>query len=120
MVDIYFKNSSDISYNVEELEDSTEIGIIISQIKMLLFTNKGEVLGNTRLGLNLENIIFETNVSKEKILSILKEQMFLYLVYDDVNYKIDYDLDFYKGTVRDIAVLKIKINNKTALDVFIK
>ncbi len=120
MIDLYFKNENDLSYNSLELEETTDLGNLISQIKMLLFTNRGEVLGTTTLGINLENLIFETKVSKEKIINLLNKQCSDFLVYDEKQYSIRFDLEFYKGNVRDIAVLNVIINDMIAMDVVIK
>lgn len=120
MIDIYLKNTDDLSYVDDELEEDSELQVLISQIKMILFTNKTEVLGNNDLGLNLETLIFSTNVSVPKLQNIIKQQFDKFLVYDENKFKIDVDIEFYKGETRDIGVLKIKINNIRALDVFIR
>lgn len=120
MVDLYFKNENDITYDELLLEETSELQILISQIKMLLFTNNGDVLGSPSLGLNLETLIFETSYNKFIILNNLKTQIERYLVYDDKKYQVEYDIVFYRGTIRDIAILSILINGQNSLDIMIK
>lgn len=120
MIDLYFKNENDMNFDDEMLDDETEIGNLTSQIRMILFTERGDVLGESGLGLNLESLIFESNLSKDKILSILARQVQLYLVYDTKKYEVTFDVEFFRGTVRDIALLKVFINSLVAMEVFIK
>ena len=120
MIDLYFKNDTDMNFDDEMLDDDTEIGNLTSQIRMLLFTERGEVFGENALGLNLENLIFESNLSQNKILNILNKQAQQYLVYDTKQYDVSFDIQFYKGTVRDIALLQVLVNSKIAIEVFIR
>lgn len=120
MIDFYFKGNNDITFKDYILEESSELENIISQIKMLLFTNNGDVLGATSMGLNIEKLIFETNYNNFTILNNFKYQMGQFLVYDNNTYNIDYDLTFHKGTVRDIAIFHVMINGQRALDILIK
>lgn len=120
MIDLYFKNEGDLNFDSEMLDDDTEIGNLTSQIRMLLFTERGEVFGENGLGLNLENLIFESNLSKNKVLNILNKQAQQYLVYDTNQYDVTFDIQFYKGTTRDIALLQVLVNSKIAMEVFIR
>lgn len=120
MVDIYFKAENDITYDASELEENSDINNLIGQIKMLLFTNTGDVMGETYLGLNIEKLIFSTNYNKNVILANFKNQIRDYLKYDRNLYNVEFDLNFFKGTIRDIGVLTVNINGSRALDVLIK
>lgn len=120
MIDIYFKNPTESSYIETELDTDSDLDNLLSQIKMMLFTNTGNVLGSPDLGLNLEQLIFETNYNKYTILNIIKNHQFKYLKYDKRKYTVEFDLEFIQGTVRDIGILNIKINGQSILDVFVK
>lgn len=120
MKDFYFKADNDISFNPEMVEEIDEIEQLISQLKMLFFTNQGDVLKSLDLGLNLEKLIFETNYNKFTILNNIKFQVGQYLVYDQSKYKLDFELQFFQGSVRDIALLTVFINGQKSLEVGIK
>lgn len=120
MVDFYFKNQEDISYKTGIFEETSEVQQLLGQIKMILFTNRGEVLGDTSLGLNIERLIFETNVNKSVLMNTLNQQINMYLRYDRAKFDVSFNVDFYKGTVRDIAVLEVIINSQKVLDVLLK
>lgn len=119
-MDFYFKTPEDSTYNSTKLEEDSELQNLISQIKMLIFTNNGDVLGVPKLGLNIEKLIFETNYNKYNILSSLKNQTRDYLKYDRNKFNVEYDLEFYKGTNRDIGVFNVIINGQKALDILLR
>lgn len=120
MNDLYFKAENDITYDASEIEENLDINNLLGQIKMLLFTNTGDVMGATDLGLNIDKLIFSTDYNKNIILANFKNQIRDYLRYDRSLYNVEFDLNFFKGTSRDIGVLSVDINGSRALDVLIK
>jgi hypothetical protein len=46
---------------------------------MILFTKKGEVLGEPGLGMNLESMLFEKNVSAYEIKKEFQKQLAIYV-----------------------------------------
>jgi hypothetical protein len=109
MREIYNRDPDDPSYNPYQLETTDPVEICIGQLKMLLLTNKGEVMGDPQFGLNLEDLIFSLNISEYS----LKKEL-------DLNLKIyvplfsrlggSYELKFFQGTLRDIATLDFRIS----------
>ena len=59
LAEFYFRNADDPNYIEDILEVSDEIEILIYQIKMVLLTNQGEVLGEPKFGGELQKILFE-------------------------------------------------------------
>ena len=104
----------DPKYDPYKLEVTDPIEICIGQLKMLLITNKGEVLGDARFGMNLEDLIFNLQLSES---SIRKELDLFLKIYIPLFAKLGgtYDLKFYQGTQRDIATLDFKIPQNGAL-----
>lgn len=120
MIDLYFKSENDITYDASKIEENSELQNLIAQIKMLIFTNTGNILGATDLGLNIDKLIFDTSYNKNIILANFKNQTRDYLKYDRSLYNVEYDINFFKGTSRDIGVLSVDINGQRALDILIK
>jgi len=50
MREIYNRDPLDPNYNPYQIETSDPVEICVGQIKMLLLTNKGEVLGDPKFG----------------------------------------------------------------------
>jgi hypothetical protein len=108
MREIYNRDPEDPNYNPYQLETTDPTEICVGQLKMILLTNKGEVLGDPKFGLNLEDLIFNLELSEA---SIRKELDFFLKVYCPLFSTLNgtYDLKFYVGTLRDIATLDFKI-----------
>jgi len=108
MIEIYNRDPLDPNYNPRKLDVTDPIEICIGQLKMLLLTGRGEVLGDVKFGLNLENLIFNLNLSEN---SIKKELELNLIVYVPLFFALGgtYELKFFKGTKRDIATLDFMI-----------
>ena len=52
-----------------------QIESILSQIRLILGTRRGEVLGNYNFGCGIEDLIFSTKFNKDKIKSLIQEQI---------------------------------------------
>ena len=108
MREIYNRDPGDPEYNPYQLENTDPVEICIGQIKMLLLTNKGEVLGDPKFGLNMEDLVFNLNLSESSI----KKEIDLYLnVYAPLFRTLggSYELKFFVGKLRDIATLDFKL-----------
>lgn len=89
-------------YKSDILEVTDPIEICIGQLKMCLLTNKGEILGDSSFGMDLESMIFDLELSE----SGLRNEMNLHLTtYVPIFFDLGgyYNIEFYKGTERDIA-----------------
>jgi hypothetical protein len=75
---------------------------------MFLLTNKGDVLGDPKFGLNLEDLVFSLELS-EKTLRDEIEQGLRFYVPLFAQLGGYFDLKFYQGTERDIALLDFYI-----------
>ena len=107
--DLYMRDPSDPSYTMGILEVSNELEILIAEIKMCLYTRRGEVLGAPDLGCNLEDLLFTFNLNEFSINSTLKDQMKKFVPLAD-KYAVSFQVKFAQGTVRDICVIDILIN----------
>ena len=61
--DIYIKSEEDPGFRPDQVEVYDELEAVLQQIKMTLFTNKGEVLGEPDFGLQVEKYLFEFSVN---------------------------------------------------------
>lgn len=105
--EIYNRDPSDPNYKADQLEVTDALEACIGKIKMLLFTRKGEVLGDPRFGLDLEGLIYDFNVSEKALRNEIQKFLITY-VPEFYNLGGTYDLKFYMGTNRDIATLDFK------------
>ena len=111
--EIYTRSQNDNLY-VDILEHNNDIESILSQIRLILGTRRGEVLGNYNFGCGIEDLVFSTKFNNDKIKTLIQEQ-----INDNIkefpNYSINVDVSFFKqpngldGGLIDIYINKIKI-----------
>jgi hypothetical protein len=76
---------------------------------MILFTNKGEVMGNSDIGANLEYYLWQTRVTTGTLKKKVQEQVTTYIP-ELVQLGYTLSVDLYEGQLRDILYLNFIIN----------
>lgn len=118
--EIYCRIPSDVQYK-PQIECDSELETILQQIRVILGTKKGEVLGNYTFGINLEDYLFQYNVNTEIIRNELSEMINQYLAYDtnkwNVSVDVNYGKDYYNKS--DYAVVDIIINQRKVMGVLV-
>lgn len=77
--DFYILYQGQPKYDSTELIEDELLRVIIQKYQMILFTNKGEVLGDPNFGANLEEILFEFKVSEDYVKTVIYEQIQTYI-----------------------------------------
>lgn len=103
MIDIYNRDPSDPGYKEGQLEVNDRVEMAIGQIKMLLLTNKGEVLGDPSFGMGLDALLFEMDLSEDSIREQIKKHIFTYAP-EFSNAGGTFEVKFQLGTKRDIGL----------------
>lgn len=116
--ELYMRDPSDPLYTPDVLEQSSEIETLIGQIRMIMFTKQGDVMGSYDFGYNLEDNLFLFNVSGDELKTKLLSAVYFYCP-DASNYKVDIKAQFFKGTVRDVCLLDIYIDDRKTLGVLV-
>lgn len=103
MIEIYNRDPSDPGYKTGQLEIADPVEIATGQIKMLLLTNKGEVLGDPKFGIGLDQLLFELDLSEDSIREEIRKHIFIYApIFREVGGY--FDMKFFVGSKRDIGV----------------
>ena len=117
--DISLKIKGDQMYVKEELELQNEVEILKQQIAMILYTRKQDVMGERMLGANLEDLIYSLRSTEGLIESTVMTQIKMFC--PAVNrYTVKAHVNFFKGTMRDIAILDITIDNLSKFGLILK
>jgi len=117
--DISLKIKGDPMYVKEELELQNEVEILKQQIAMILYTRKQDVMGERMLGANLEDLIYSLRSTEGLIESTVMTQIKMFC--PAVNrYTVNAHVKFFKGTMRDIAILDITIDNLAKFGLILK
>lgn len=117
--DIYMRDITDPNFRSGILEISDEVEMLISQIKMMLRTNKGEILGAPDFGADIEQMLFTFNANEFTIRNTLNDQVMKFIPLAD-QYQVDFDVKFSKGVTQDICLIDVKINNVPAFGVLVQ
>ena len=64
---------------INKIVEDDVIRVIIQKYEMLLFTNKGELLGDPDFGCDLPKLLFQTKVSAEGVRKIVIQQIRKYI-----------------------------------------
>jgi len=114
--EIYCRNENDPFYVNRILETKDPIEALLTKLRMILFTKRGEILGEPDLGLDLDSMLFQLNYNGFQIQRDFYAQIGKYCP-EAKNYKIVIEVNFVPGTVRDICYIDIYIDGTKYLGV---
>lgn len=77
--DFYIKYPGHPSFNDTELIEDEIIRVIVQKYETILFTNKGEVLGDPNFGADLERLLHQTKVSSRYVERDINNQISRYI-----------------------------------------
>lgn len=117
--DLYMLSPEDGNYKDGILEVTDELRMLVDQIRMILLTKPGEVLGAPDFGVALEDQLFTFSVNEYTLKSMLTDQVLKFCPLSD-KYQVSFDVKFAKGTVRDICLIDTKINGSPVFGVLVR
>lgn len=112
--EIYIRTPEEKMYDDSIIDYSNEIESAISQIRMILGTENGEVLGEYNFGADISYLVFNTVKNSIQIKEKIKNQIDAYANFGK---HITYDVDIEfgdSGEGYDYAVVDIILNGKKA------
>jgi hypothetical protein len=119
--DIYMRDPDDRNYVDGVLETSDVQEQLIAQIKMMLFTNRGEVMGAPDFGASLEEHLFTMKFNAASMRSLLRDQTDKFIPMAAANkYAVDYSIKLVGGQTERMVLIDVKINGRPSFGVGIK
>jgi hypothetical protein len=115
--DFYIKFPQHPNYQSNQIIVDDVIQVIVNKIEMILFTNQGDFIGDISLGSNLSTYLWNTNVSADYIQNVIQEQFNQYIP-ELVNYNTTLNVQLMEGTLADILVVNITINDVNVQAIF--
>lgn len=116
--DLYIRTEGDPGFLPGVIEVEDELAILLLQIEVLLFTRKGDILGDHRVGINLEDYLYSLGASASQIEGIINEQIDSYCPLSK-KYGVTVSTKFFQGTERDIAVIDIILSDGRSTGIII-
>jgi len=113
-MELYIRTLDDPNYDPMKLQSQTEIAQLLTQIETILFTTRGDVLGDPNFGANLEDLLFEFNLNEETIQASIERQLATYCPLAQ-KYNTQVVAKFWKDGDVVIATVDVVINNQYAV-----
>ena len=94
---------------------------ILQQIRMVLGTKPGQVLGSYEFGIDLSKFLFRMNYTAEQILYLVNLVIAQNVVYDSAKYQVYATVDYGHNIddTSDYAVIDIVVNQKKCLGILV-
>jgi hypothetical protein len=77
--DIYIRSDRHANYSPDLIINDTPLDIIVAKLEMIMYTRKGEVLGDVDFGADLEFYLYKTQVDARFVEDVLREQINTYI-----------------------------------------
>ena len=115
--DFYIRYQGHPLYKDGEIITDDVINVIVNKVEMVLFTNKGDFIGDVSFGTNLSTYLWSTSVSADYIQNVIQEQFDQYIP-ELKNYNTTLNVQLMEGTLADILVVNITINDVNVQAIF--
>lgn len=118
--EIYCKIPTDLDYELQ-VESTNAATNLLQQIKIVLGTKPGQVLGEPMFGVDLEKYLFLMNYNKEEIKKMIIYELTQYVQYNSDLFKVDVDISFGHNAddAYEYALIDIMINERKCLGIIV-
>ena len=116
--DIYSRDEQAPKYDENRLEVNDGLSQLILMIENTLFTRKGDVLGASEFGCNLEDLIFSLVLNESVIQAKINRQIQAYCISSPQEYNIDTRVTFFNSEGRAGALVDIYVNEIRVIGAF--
>ena len=117
-MEFYVKNIGEPHFQSDKLQQDDDLSMLLTQIETVLFTRRGEVLGNPDFGCNLEDYVYEFRYNDFMLKKVIDEQFTKYVPLTR-KYKVEIYVDFAEETDRHAVFLDITVDSKIQLGVYV-
>ena len=109
--DFYIIDSSFNKFNDTELIEDDLIRIIIQKYQVLVYTTKGDVMGDLNVGTDLPELLFQTKLSSQSVQDIITEQIFTYIPeITQTPYELTVEFEQDPENYQEIMIINFKID----------
>ena len=117
-MEFYIKAKGDPGFDPSKLEISSELAMLMTQIETVLFTRRGDVLGDPEFGANLEDYVYSLSYNDYLLKKVVAEQIYKYVPLAR-KFNVTVDVDFTKEVDRHAVFVDIRIDNRYQLGVYV-
>ena len=117
-MEFYIRDIGDPHYDNTELQSSSEIAMLLTQIETLLFTRKGDVMGDPEFGANLDDYVYSLRYNETMLKNTIEKQL-AYYVPLAAKYNTTVDVHFTDEDTRHLLFVDIIIDSSYQIALFI-
>jgi hypothetical protein len=117
-MEFYVKNVGEPNFSNDKLQQDAELSMLLTQIETILFTRKGEVLGDSNFGANLEDYVYELRYNDYMLKKSIQDQLLAYVPLAQ-KYSVDIQIDYAEESDRHLVFLDIVIDSRIRMGVYI-
>mgnify|MGYP003142467917 CR=1 FL=1 len=116
--DIYNRSTEDPNFAEGQIELNDKLELFKQQIESCLFTPKTSVMGTTDFGASLDEYVWSFITSVDDLNYAVIQQIGQYCTMS-TEFTYTVDSQFFAGSIRDIAVVSIVIDNRDQFNVVV-
>lgn len=110
--DFYIGYEGHPRFKVNRIITDDIIRVIIQKFEMILFTNKGEVLGDPDFGGDLIKYLYETKISADSVRSIIIQQINDYISeIRNINYQLSVRFEQDPENFQDVMIIEFTLSD---------
>jgi predicted component of type VI protein secretion system len=111
--DLYIKYPSHPNYDSTKVDEDDIVRVILQKYEMILFTNKGEVLGDPNFGADINRLLFQTKVSSRYVERIIREQIANYIPeLNGIGYDLNITFQQNPNNYSDVMLIDFKVRGQ--------
>jgi hypothetical protein len=115
MREFYFRPDNDPAFRDDILEVTNEVEALLYQVRLVMNTRPGDVLGSDKFGVDMDGLLFSFDFDNNKLNSILVDQTNTYCEMAR-KYKLRYQARRLQDEKnRDIGLIDISVNGKSVM-----
>jgi len=117
-MEFYIKNIEDPGFDVDQMQSDNEISQLLIQIEMVLFTRKGDVMGDSEFGANLDDYVYSFRYNDFMLKKVIEDQLKRYVpLAAKFNTKVD--VEFTSEIDKHLVFVSVIVDSKYMVGLYI-
>lgn len=117
-MEFYVKNIGEPNYKSDVMQQDSELSMLLTQIQTMLFTRKGEVLGQPNFGANLEDYVYELRYNDYQLKTVIDNQINEFIPLAS-KYNVSVGIEVVDDVTNHVVFLDITVDSRFQLGVYI-
>ncbi len=117
-MELYIKTIGDPNFRDDQLQSDEEIQLMLTQIETLIFTNRGEVMGQPGFGLNLEDYVYSLMYNDDMLKGVVSNAISQWVPLSN-KFPVDVNVEYTTESDRNAVYIDITIDNRYGIGLYI-